>query len=136
MRLPGGQEFLARSLECDTAREIDVVRKARRALAEGRRAVHRLRFRMADGQVTMAEAQETLREVEGLLAAMAAVLEDADVSLLYNKIHNELMCALRADLDPRGAKARARFPLLRLLDTDEGTVVGMPAAGEPEAVVA
>jgi len=115
MRLPGGQEFLARSLECDTAREIDVVRKARRALAEGRRAVHRLRFRMANGQ---------------------AVLEDADVSLLYNKIHNELMCALRADLDPRGAKARARFPLLRLLDTDEGTVVGMPAAAEPEAVVA
>lgn len=136
MRLPGPHEFLARSLECDTARELTLKRTLLASMAQARGALRALQGRMADGVVTMAEARRTLEEISAVLAIQEAALQSAEISLRYNRIHNEVMGALRAGLDPRGAEAQARFPLLRLLDR-EGSIVRFPAPeSEPEDLVA
>lgn len=119
-RLPGPQEFLAVSLENDTAVELELVFGLHR-LVQG------ILVDLADGEITTAEISLRLEQVRSLAAR-------AERSLQYNRVHNAVLGALRAGLDPRTPAARARFPLLRELDPREATLLRFP--GEPEEVVA
>lgn len=137
MRLPGMDELLARSIENDTGVEINLEQRLIALAGQTHTVVLRLEQRMADGTVTMREARQTLGEVGSLVVALQAALESAKISLRFNRLHNQVMGAMRCGLDPRSREAQERFPLLRLLDPEEGTIVQFPVVErEPEEVVA